>query len=202
MMDNQTSMEKNRIRKRALELRNQISSDKVLERSKVISKKLFTFEKYKDAMCILIYVSMKSEVRTDEIILDALKRGKRVFCPKCTDKANGIMEFVEIKDLGDLKEGYFGIREPEIVEDSVIFGKDIEKDSQEEMTLIAKSLVVVPGVAFDKNGNRIGYNGGYYDRFLSKYSGINTVALAFDEQIFDEIPTDTYDIPVNQVITG
>ncbi len=195
-MTDMIAIEKNRIRKEVLKKRDQISETALYERSHEIAEKLFCQRKYKDAECILIYASMKSEVKTDEIIVNALQKGKQVFCPKCTDKANGQMEFVRISELSDLKEGYFGIREPEIGEDSVIYGTNDYADKAK------RTLVIVPGVAFDKKGNRIGYNGGYYDRFLAKYAGLNTIALAFEEQVVSMVPTGEYDISIQSLIIG
>ena len=184
--------QKDLIRKDIMAKRDSLSIMEIIEKSKTIAGKLFSLPMYKDADNILIYASMRSEVITEGIMAKALKEGKKVFCPKCTDKENGIMEFIRIDSTDDLKEGYFGIREPLLNESSDIFNesKDIEK-----------SLVVVPGVAFDPKGNRIGYKGGYYDRFLSKYPGIKSVALAFSLQMVHSISADAHDIPVSQVLT-
>ncbi len=183
---------KDMIRKEIIAKRDSLSEQEILEKSKAIADRLFSLLDYKDADNILIYASMRSEVITDGIIADALKGGKNVFCPKCIDKDNGVMLFYKIDSLDDLKEGYYGIREPEYTSDSEVF--DDTKD-------IDKTLVIVPGVAFDRGGNRIGYKGGYYDRFLSKYPNIKTIALAYDLQIAFHIPADAHDIPVLKVIT-
>ena len=188
-MQKEIVKEKDRIRKAVLDKRNQISPKDLLEKSSLISEKLFALEDYNASENLLIYASMKSEVITDGIIDRALKDGKMVFCPKCMNRQEGIMEFIQIKSILDLKEGYMGIREPQIFDDSVIFDGPIEK-----------TLVVVPGVAFDKRGNRIGYKGGYYDRFLFKFPGIRSVALAFTEQLVDEVPYDVHDIPIDKLL--
>lgn len=190
-MQKEIVKEKDRIRKEVLGKRNQITSEKLLEKSSLISEMLFELNDYYVSENLLIYASMKSEAITDGIIDRALKDGKKVFCPKCMNRQEGIMEFIQIKSILDLKEGYMGIREPQILDDSIIFDGPIEK-----------TLVVVPGVAFDKRGNRIGYKGGYYDRFLSKFSGIRSVALAFSEQLVDYIPSDVHDIPVDIILNA
>ncbi len=188
-MQKEIVKEKDRIRKEVLGKRNQISPKDLLEKSSLISEMLFSMEEYRVSENLLIYASMKSEVITDDIIKRALKDGKKVFCPRCVNKQEGLMEFIRIKDICDLKEGYMGIREPQLLDDSVLFDGPIEK-----------SLVVVPGVAFDKRGNRIGYKGGYYDRFLSRFSGIRTVALAFNEQLVDDVPSDVHDISIDKLL--
>lgn len=188
-MQKEIVKEKDRIRKEVLCKRNQIPPKDLLEKSGLISEKLFALEDYYASENLLIYASMKSEVITDGIIDRALKDGKKVFCPKCMNRQEGIMEFIQIKSILDLKEGYMGIREPQILEDSVIFDGPIEK-----------TLVVVPGVAFDKRGNRIGYKGGYYDRFLLRFSGIRSAALAFTEQLVDDVPYDVHDIPIDKLL--
>lgn len=188
-MQKEIVKEKDRIRKEVLDKRNQITPKALLEKSSLISEMLFALKDYCASENILIYASMKSEVITDGIIDRALKDGKKVFCPKCMNRQAGIMEFIQIKSISDLKEGYMGIREPQILDDSIIFDGPIEK-----------TLVVVPGVAFDKRGNRIGYKGGYYDRFLFRFPGIRSVALAFTEQLVDEVPYDVHDIPIDKLL--
>ena len=105
-------MTKDDLRKQALLKRDSLLKDKITGYSREIFDKLTALLPYKEAGNILIYASMRSEVITDEIILDALASGKRVFCPKVVDKTNGLMTFVRIRALEELKEGYFGIREP------------------------------------------------------------------------------------------
>ena len=169
-------MEKNEIRAQILARRDALSPEEIEEKSRLIFEKLVNMEEYRDAENILVYASMGSEVRTDDIILDALANGKKVFCPKVTDKKNGVMEFVRITALEDLSEGYFGIREPQITAESELAGDEL-----------TGTLVIMPGVAFDKDGNRIGYGGGFYDRYLLKHGLNQTIALCFQAQITDEI---------------
>ena len=185
-------MDKNDIRKASLAKRDALTKEEIEEKSRVIFEKLVELEEYKDAENILVYASMRSEVLTDDIILDALANGKKVFCPKVTDKNAGIMEFVRIMTLEDLKEGFFGIREPEISEDSEVAGHlDPEK-----------TLMIMPGAAFDRENNRIGYGGGFYDRYLNKNPGFITLALAFECQIAEEpIPSDEYDVRPGALLT-
>ena len=179
---------KDDIRKELLKKRDILTSEEVEAKSRAIFEKLVNNEAYKNAENILIYVSFFTEVKTDEIILDALSLGKNVFCPKVTNRDLGFMKFVRIYDTSELSEGYFGIREPEISESSEIY------------TSSPNTLVIIPGVAFDKKGNRIGYKGGFYDRFLADHNEAYTIAIAYSFQILDEIIPEIHDIPVNEVI--
>ncbi len=184
-------MTKEEARKYILSKRDNLDKYKIQSASREIFDKLTALLSYQEAENVLIYASMRSEVITDEIILDAFSEGKRVFCPKVVDRKSGLMKFVEIGSLDDLKEGYFGIREPKLSKDYVEPDFDIKK-----------SLVVMPLVCFDIDRNRIGYSGGFYDRYLALHKGISTVALAFECQKIDgKIPSDDYDIAPDMIIT-
>ena len=193
-------MDKGSIRAAVLAKRDALSDDEIVQKSRLIFEKLIKTKEYKESVNILVYASMGSEVRTDEIILDALANGKKVFCPKVTDKKAGTMVFIRIGALEDLEEGYFHIREPKLDEDSEIMGRNYlggyEQDCLKEAATEheedincrenEKTLVIMPGVAFDRNRNRIGYGGGFYDRYLSGHPDYDTVALCFDEQLISD----------------
>lgn len=188
-------MTKDEIRKQTLIKRDGLTAEEIKEKSRAIFEKLIDIKEYKEADNILVYASMRSEVITDDIILDSLSQGKRVFCPKVTDRDAGEMKFIRIYSLEDLKEGYFGIPEPGLDEDSEIaYGSD--RDMEESV------LAVIPGVAFDKSLNRIGYSGGFYDRFLAGRSDLKTVALGFECQICDTVlPAEPFDIKPDMIIS-
>ncbi|RKM57282.1 5-formyltetrahydrofolate cyclo-ligase [Butyrivibrio sp. X503] len=179
---------KDDIRKAMLKKRDTLTDEEVEAKSRAIFEKLAETKAYKEAENILIYASFLSEVKTDDIILDALSLGKNVFCPKVINRDLGFMKFVRIYDTAELSEGYFGIREPNINENSEIYKP------------APNTLIIIPGVAFDKNGNRIGYKGGFYDRFLADNKASHIIALAYSFQIVDEIIPEIHDIPVNEVI--
>lgn len=190
-------MDKAELRKQMLEKRDSLEPNEIEEKSRIIFDKLVGLDRYKEAKNLLIYASMRSEVRTDEIILDALADGKKVYCPKVTDKKNGMMVFVRIFALEGLKEGYFGIREPELDDISEIFSTDKNPELLNEIT-----LAIVPGVAFDKNGNRIGYNGGFYDRFLSSHKTVSSVGICYSLQLAcEDLPVESHDVPLDIIIT-
>ena len=191
MQERKEALTKDEARKYVLGLRDSLLDEDINTKSRAIFEKVTALLPYKEAENILIYVSMRSEVKTDEIILDALSSGKRVFCPKVTDKKRGIMTFVCISSLEDLKEGYFGIREPELV-----------SGYEEPFFDHKKSFMIMPLIAFDKGRNRIGYSGGFYDRYLEKNRKLKTCAIAFECQLVgDGIDADDHDIAPSMVIT-
>ena len=187
---------KDEIRKVIRQKRDSLSKDDLVNKSRKIFEKLVASEIYKIADNILIYASMGSEVRTDEIIEDALKQGKTVFCPKCVDTKKGLMEFIKISDISQLIEGYYGIREPVLAENSVVY------DNIDTTNNRSDDLMIMPLVAFDDQNNRIGYKGGYYDRYLEKNPHIKTCALAFSIQKSETtIPSEAHDIKPQRIIT-
>lgn len=188
-------MTKSEIRKEIIKKRDSLSEEEQRTKSRLIFESLVQMDEYKEAAEVLVYASLGSEVRTDDIILDCLAGGKKVYCPKVTDRKNGQMLFVRISSIDELKEGFAGIREPEIIENSEIF-RGIADFNDHHV------LVLVPGVAFDYSRNRIGYNGGFYDRFLEKNKEVKTIALAYDLQVVDfEIPSEEHDIKPDKMIT-
>jgi len=197
-------MDKDYIRKDVLKKREDLSVYIIEKNSREIFEELIEKTEYIEASNVLIYASFGKEVKTDEIILDALAVGKRVFCPKVTDKKNGIMKFVRIYELEKLVPGTMGIREPEITDNSELFDPDKYAQESEicdvDGKITGKTIVIVPGVAFDKDGNRIGYKGGFYDRFLPKVNYADVVALCYKIQIVDKILPSEYDIPIKSVI--
>ena len=195
------NIDKTTIRKKIIEKRDSLSKEEISKKSMAITESLLGTSEYSEAKNVLIYASMKSEVITDGIIEDALSKGKNVFCPKVTDKEKRQMTFVKIEDQDDFEKGYFGIREPVITDDSIIC-----KDSG------YNSLVIMPGVVFDRSRNRIGYGGGFYDTFLAANSKVSKIALAFDCQLYEgaengdsaEFPhelLDEHDVKPDKIIT-
>ena len=137
---------------------------------------------YQKAKTIYGYLPYNQEVRTVPLLEQALKDGKQVAVPKIYGEE---MRFIFITDMAQVSPGYAGIPEP-------IGDGPVAEDPT--------ALVLMPGLAFDKDGHRIGYGGGYYDRFLAAEPHHPTIALCYDFQIVPEIPTAEFDIPVDQVI--
>ena len=179
---------KDELRKQILELLQKQEPQKQSEKSLEISAKLFKMREYQEAKKILFYASFGGEVKTESMIKQALKDSKVVGLPK-VDQTTKDMTFYQVHNLEkDLKKGSYGIPEPNV-------------DEQNALSKVRADLVIVPGVAFDKNNNRLGRGGGYYDRFLSTLpSEIPSVGLGFDFQLLDCLPNvRAHDISVSYV---
>lgn len=166
-------------------LRAAMSEKERAEAGRIIAARLFSSKVYEDAGTVCCYASFGSEVPTEEIIEESLRRGKCAAVPKVTGKQK--MKFALIHSMADLKAGFHGIPEPES------WCREIPKCG-------SKLLVIVPGVVFDRAGNRIGYGGGYYDSYLKQADCIK-VGVAFDFQCVEQIVPEVHDVPVDYIIT-
>ena len=175
-------MDKISLRNRIRQMKRQMSEAQICEKSGQL-KELFTqTEYYKNAKTIYGYLPYNQEVRTVAILEQALLDGKKVAVPKVYgDK----MRFIYLDDLTKVSTGYAGIPEP-IADDPV--ADDIA------------ALVLMPGLAFDKEGHRIGYGGGFYDKFLEREPNHPKVALCYDFQVLPSLEVQEHDIPVDLVI--
>ena len=175
--------EKKAIRKQIFKARKEHSDTWIEEKSRRITELLTALPEYEDADRIMAYADYNHEVITRYIIEQAWKDGKEVAVPKVFGKD---MIFYKLTDFAQLESGYFGIPEPK---------EDGETVSWED------AMMVMPGVAFDENCNRVGYGGGFYDRFLEKHPGIRRVAVGFSFQILSEVPTEPTDIRPQVIVT-
>lgn len=180
---------KQTIRKQMLALRNQMTSDEVCAKSSLVIQQVLKTPEYEEADNVLLYADYRHEVMTRELFEHALLHKKRVYFPKCSATDN-TMEFYQVVSVKQLISGYKGILEP-IVDENYRFQYHKEEDS----------LVIVPGVAFDMQGYRVGYGKGFYDRYLQDKRQLTCMALAFCNQIVEEIPHDDHDIKMDKVIT-
>ena len=178
-----TTEYKEKIRKEALKTRSSMDKELWKESSSIIQKKLIESKPFKDSKEILIYSDVRNEVETDLIINAALKSGKKVALPRAYD--DGRMDFYYIDSIYDTVLGKYNIPEPA--------GENICRGDE--------GLMIMPGTAFDKEGNRCGYGGGYYDRYLTLHKNLYTAAICFDFQIFDSIEHNEHDIKPNMIIT-
>lgn len=151
-----------------------------------ILKVLLNKKVFQEARTLFTYVALPREVQTADLIKQSLKLGKKVFAPRMKP-GSFRFEVCEIRKLQGLKKGAYGVREPQGRK-----GPRVQK----------LDLIIVPGLAFDRMGNRLGRGKGYFDRFLEKRKGIPTVGLAFKEQMMRKIPAEKHDCPVDFVITG
>lgn len=143
---------------------------------------------YKNAKNIMTFVSFSDEVDTHELIKIGIRDNKNILVP-ITIKETKELKLSLVTDFNELELGYYNILTPK------------EKFIRYTDPKLV-DLIIVPGVVFDREGYRIGYGGGYYDRFLSKIEkSIPRIAIAFDLQIIDKVPREYYDIPVDYIIT-
>jgi len=180
--------DKSRIRQDVLRKRDSLDPDIKKAKDSLIKEKLFSLAEFHQAPIVFLFASFRSEVSTFTQIAEALSLGKRVILPS-VDSLNKELRLYEIKKLSELSTGYMGIMEPAVAEDR-------ERDINDV------TLVIMPGAAFDSKGNRLGYGGGYYDRILSRLRRkIPLIALAYEEQLFDSLPTGPHDIRVHMIVT-
>lgn len=175
------------IRKHILQERRNISKLEKEEKDRIILKDIVSSKEYKEAKKIFIYVSLKDEVDTIELIRAALGDNKEVFVPYVISKEEGMIA-VKIQTLEDLESGSYGILEPKDISNSIKDNKELD-------------LIIAPAVAMTKTGYRIGYGGGFYDRFLQDI-GEDTVAIVivYKEQIVNDIPVEPHDYIFTNII--
>ncbi len=181
--------QKAELRKKYLALRKNQTPEEIRGKSGLILERAMRTGHWKKAQSVFVYASLPEEVRTDELIEQALAQGKRVAIPLLSE-TDGRMEAAEIKGLSELAPGPFGIRKPASETVRRFYKSDIE-------------LVICPGVAFDGQGGRLGFGKAYYDQFLRDLRGrIPIIGLAFDFQILPEpLPFSYSDIAMGEVIT-
>lgn len=173
------------------ELRSYIKSkrkniENKVEKDALIAQNLLSLDEVKNAETVLCYISLEDEICTDEIVHALLDSGKRVGTPYCVDN-NGNMDFYYITDFNDLRVQSFGVREPII-------------EKCKKVTCFDNTVIILPGLCFDNDGNRLGYGKGYYDRFLQIHSLIS-VGLCYNSLIVKEVPTDKYDKKADVIVT-
>ncbi|MGL4738097.1 MAG: 5-formyltetrahydrofolate cyclo-ligase [Cellulosilyticaceae bacterium] len=182
-------MTKQSIRKEMREKRKALSSHEIDAASWAISQKLFQTDAFKAASIIFLYASLPYEVQTLPIALEARRQSKRVAYPK-TNSEDHTMRFYEIKQESDLVAVWCGktcIQEP-----CELSGREVIPDE--------KTLIIVPGLAFDRQCQRLGYGGGFYDRYLATYP-TRTMGLAFSFSIVEDLPRADYDLPLDSIVT-
>ena len=179
---------KNALRKFILAKRDQYCIEDRRNWDEIIYNKFISSDYYKKSKVIFIFVSFRSEVNTHKIIIKAIEDGKTICVPRIVSKEQG-MKVYRIKGLEELETGYYGVLEP--------------SEKCEEISIKDIDLVIMPGAAFDRNGGRLGYGGGFYDRFLSKaQENLKKIALAYEFQILESVPMEGTDIRIDDVITN
>jgi len=175
-------MDKKELRRSIRERKRAMTSEEISRRSEKLGELFLASEAYRNAKTIYGYLPYNQEVRTVPMLEQALRDGKRVAVPKVFGDT---MEFIYLDDLNAVEKGYSGIPEP-------IADGPIAHDET--------ALVLMPGLAFDPQGHRIGYGGGFYDKYLSMEPGHPTLALCYEFQMLPHLETEEHDIPVDYVI--
>ena len=175
-------MDKQALRKDIREKKRLMTEQEIHSRSEKLGRLFACSQAYLEAKTIYGYLPYNQEVRTVPMLEQALKDGKKVAVPKIYGDT---MKFIYLDDLSRVEKNDMGIPEP--VADEPVAGDKT-------------ALVLMPGLAFTKNGDRMGYGGGFYDRFLAEEPNHPTLALCYDFQIVDQLPTEEYDIPVDTVL--
>ena len=177
--------EKKHLRKKYSALRKELKTG---VKDDVITAKLLAAERVISADLILLYASFGSEINTWELAGQLIAMGKTVAFPKCGE--NGCMTFHIVDDLAKLRDGVsgkYGICEP---------------DSDLTQPVVTENTVcVVPGLAFTNDGGRLGYGGGFYDRFLAGFPEVYRIALAYDGMLTDKLPLMPHDLKVDMIVT-
>ncbi len=175
-------MDKIALRKEIREKKRAMTAQQIEKSSEDLARQFFATEYYQKAETLYGYLPYNQEVRTVPILEQAIKDGKKVAVPKVYGDT---MRFIYLEDFFQVEKSSMGIPEP--VADGPV--------AQDE-----NALVLMPGIAFDKEGHRIGYGGGFYDKFLSAEPTHPTVALCYDFQMLPKLETEEFDVPVDLVL--
>ena len=176
-------MNKKEMRAQIRAKKRAMTENQIVSASARLGEQLRSCDLYKNAKTIYGYLPYNQEVRTVPMLEQAIRDGKRVAVPKCYGEE---MRFLYITDfVNEVAPGYANIPEP-------IADEPVADDPT--------ALVLMPGLAFDPMGHRIGYGGGFYDRFLAKEPDHPTLALCYGFQMVEHLQTEEFDIPVDQVL--
>ncbi len=175
-------MDKQALRRAIREKKRAMTEEEIRGKSETLARLFRESDAYQQAKTIYGYLPYNQEVRTVPMLEQALRDGKQVAVPKCYGEE---MRFIYMEDLSLVEKGYAAIPEP-------IADGPVAQDKT--------ALVLMPGLAFDAQGHRIGYGGGFYDRFLALEPEHPTLALCYDFQMLDHLETEDFDIPVDIVL--
>ncbi len=175
-------MNKSDLRRQIRERKRAMTEEDINRRSEALAQQFLQLTLYQNAKTIYGYLPYNQEVRTIPLLERALRDGKKVAVPKVYGDT---MKFIYLTDLGAVSKGYAGIPEP-------IADGPVADDPT--------ALVLMPGLAFDPQGHRMGYGGGFYDKFLAEEPDHPTVALCYDFQMLPHLDTESHDIPVDRVL--
>lgn len=185
-------MDKPFLRKKLLGLRSALAPEEAASLSRRIQEHILDSALWQNAGQVLIYSPIRNEVDTALLFEDALNKGKEVLFPRCVPGKAGIMDLAACPASEALCAGMFGILEPDIKHCPALRGDDLHPE-----------LAVVPGVGFDRNGGRLGYGAGYYDRVLesTEFKSTYLLGAAYAFQVVDNLYTDPWDQRLNAIVT-
>jgi 5-formyltetrahydrofolate cyclo-ligase len=184
-MDEMT--DKREIRKRIMTLRNAMPLEAIAAKSCEIVRRLTELREIRESSTLMVFLSFGSEVVTDGLIVWGWEAGKRIVVPFCHPESRELTPCL-LGDFAELETGHYGIREPKADRLIPVLREEID-------------AVLIPAVAFDRQGRRVGYGGGYYDRFLPKVPRAARIGAVFACQIVAEIPPDPHDVPADRIVT-
>ncbi len=176
------------IRALAIQLRQNLAEKD--RRSAAICERFRAIPQFRGAETVLVFMHIRDEVRTTDLVAHLLQSGKKAVIPYC---AGNNLELYHLTDLTELSPGVLGIPEPR---------PSLRSLAERRVTPEELDLLAVPGVAFDPGGGRVGYGRGYFDRLLRKLrAGAVSVGIAFQCQLFDRVPMESHDVPLDAVAT-
>jgi 5-formyltetrahydrofolate cyclo-ligase len=194
---------KSELRKRIIAERSGLTDEEVRDMSEMICRNILQLSEYKCADIILGYYSTRKEPVLNVLFDEAIRAGKKVYLPKVISKEE--MEFFIYESEKDVAPGSFGIMEP-VTEEMFACGTALRDMVSQNQNSGKAVLMIMPGVAYDEEGNRLGYGGGYYDRYLERLNmaevlNVKTVMAAYSLQKVSHIPTDITDIRPERIVT-
>lgn len=176
-------MPKRIIRRELLERRQQLGDDECYRLSRLVQSQLFATDAYRDCRSIALYAQIRNEVQTTDVLRRALADGKQVCFPRVENEE---LVFVSVAGSESLQAGRFGVAEP--VGNELVQTEEI-------------NLMLVPGVGFDRNGYRIGYGRGFYDRATRRRRPQQMIGLAYSFQLVEDLPAEDHDVRLDKLIT-
>ncbi|WP_051617485.1 5-formyltetrahydrofolate cyclo-ligase [Desulfonatronovibrio hydrogenovorans] len=181
-------MTKQDIRQKMLLARAGLTRDEVARKSRRIIRNFLDLPLMGQYPACLVYLPVRNEVDTRSLILEMVARSKEVYAPKC-DCTSCTMDYYRVTGLDSLEPGSFGIDEP-------------CPDSAQKFINKSKAMCILPGLAFDRCGVRLGYGRGFFDRYLSGLTGPKPLLIGFgyDFQVTDQLPRDEWDVPVDMIV--
>jgi len=180
---------KRTLKQEIFQKRKNLTREEIKVKSSKIKESLFALDEFKKSKKIMFYVSFNNEVSTIDIIKELLMKKEKTIIVPYVLKKNPILQLSELRNINELEPKTFGISEP-------------KENYIREFNYKKLDIIILPGIAFDQNGHRIGYGYGYYDRFLKKLDkNVIKIGFAFDFQLVEKIHEERHDVPVDIVVT-